>query len=251
MGILQLLARENFIAYSKPLAKKIGIDEAIVFGELCSMCNLYGDAEFFCEQQRICDDTCLTEYRLRNALKNLSECGLISIVKKGLPAKNYYTLYEETFLELLDCQRTSDDKFDSTVNDNFNRTSDNKNDSTFNKNQNSKNQDNKNQIHIIKCIVTYLNEKAGMNYKASSKATQGHIKARLAENYTVEDFYSVIDKKCAEWRGTEFEQYLRPKTLFGTKFEDYLNAPAVQRKTYGSNGIAIKQNGSDDVKGIF
>lgn len=117
--------------------------------------------------------------------------------------------------------------------------------------ENNTKRDTSNNTEIYKKIIDYLNEKAGMKYKASSKATQGHIKARLAENYTVEDFYSVIDKKCAEWRGTEFEQYLRPKTLFGTKFEDYLNAPAVQRKTYGSNGIAIKQIGSDDVKGIF
>lgn len=116
--------------------------------------------------------------------------------------------------------------------------------------ENNTKRDTSNNTEIYKKIIGYLNEKAGMKYKTSSKATQGHIKARLAENYTVEDFYSVIDKKCAEWRGTEFEQYLRPKTLFGTKFEDYLNAPAVQRKTYGSNGIAINQNGSD-VKGIF
>ena len=100
-------------------------------------------------------------------------------------------------------------------------------------------------------IIARLNEKSGMNYKHSSKATQGHINARLAEGYTVEDFYTVIDKKCAEWRGTDFEKYLRPSTLFGSKFENYLNAPATQRKTYGANGIAIDQNAPDDLDEIF
>lgn len=100
-------------------------------------------------------------------------------------------------------------------------------------------------------IIARLNEKSGMNYKHSSKATQSHINARLAEGYTVEDFYTVIDKKCAEWRGTDFEKYLRPSTLFGSKFENYLNAPATQRKTYGANGIAIDQNAPDDLDGIF
>lgn len=100
-------------------------------------------------------------------------------------------------------------------------------------------------------IIARLNEKSGMNYKHSSKATQSHINARLAEGYTVEDFYTVIDKKCAEWRGTDFEKYLRPSTLFGSKFENYLNAPATHQKTYGANGIAIDQNAPDDLDGIF
>lgn len=76
----------------------------------------------------------------------------------------------------------------------------------------------------IEEIVAYLNEKAGTNYRAKSKDTQKHINARLAEGFTVEDFKTVIDKKCSDWIGTEWEQYLRPATLFGTKFENYLNS---------------------------
>lgn len=75
-------------------------------------------------------------------------------------------------------------------------------------------------------IVAYLNEKAGTRYKSASKATQGRINARLSEGFTVEDFKAVIDKKCGEWlNDPKMRQYLRPETLFGTKFEGYLNAP--------------------------
>ena len=99
-------------------------------------------------------------------------------------------------------------------------------------------------------IIARLNEKAGTNYRSSSKATQNHINARIAEGFTVEDFYTVIDKKCAEWRGDpKMEKYLRPETLFGSKFENYLNAPAVQR--YGANGVAVNQNRSSDLDDIF
>lgn len=98
-------------------------------------------------------------------------------------------------------------------------------------------------------IVEYLNAKAKKSYKASSKSTQQHINARLAEGYTVEDFKTVIDNKCAEWLGKEWEQYLRPSTLFGTKFEDYLNAP--RRKTYGANGVEITKPAEDDLAGIL
>jgi uncharacterized phage protein (TIGR02220 family)/predicted phage replisome organizer len=79
-------------------------------------------------------------------------------------------------------------------------------------------------LYIYKYIVDYLNQKAGTNYKASTKKTKTCIHARLEEGFTQDDFITVIDKKCAEWLGTEFEQYLRPETLFGTKFESYLNA---------------------------
>lgn len=100
-------------------------------------------------------------------------------------------------------------------------------------------------------IIARLNEKAGTHYRATSKATQGHINARLGEGFTVEDFYTVIDKKCMEWKGTEWEKYLRPETLFGTKFENYLNASVPTRKTYGKNGIAVDNNAPDDFDGIF
>ena len=143
MGILQLLAKENYITYHKTLARVVGVDEAILFGELCSMSNLYGD-EFFCEQSKLINDTCLTEYRIRNALKNLQKENLVSVVKKGLPAKNWYILNENKLLELLDCQSTSGTNFDTTGNDTSDTTCSKKSDSTFNKNTSSKNTKSKN-----------------------------------------------------------------------------------------------------------
>lgn len=83
---------------------------------------------------------------------------------------------------------------------------------------------------IIKYIVEYLNSKIGASYKPTSRDTQKHIVARLREGYTTEDFKAVIDKQYAKWKGTEYEQYLRPSTLFGTKFEGYLNANAKPTK---------------------
>ncbi len=72
-------------------------------------------------------------------------------------------------------------------------------------------------------IISYLNEKAGTNFRSASKATQKHIRARFKEGFTLKDFKTVINVKVAEWKGGELEKYLRPETLFGTKFESYLN----------------------------
>ena len=79
-------------------------------------------------------------------------------------------------------------------------------------------------------VIEYLNAKAGTAYKPASKDTQKHIKARIAEGFSLSDFQTVIDKKVSEWKGTDMEQYLRPSTLFGTKFESYLNAPGKKQK---------------------
>ena len=75
----------------------------------------------------------------------------------------------------------------------------------------------------IKEIVGYLNQVCGTRYKYNNKQTQSYINARFSEGYTMEDFKNVIDKKAKEWKGTQCEQFLRPGTLFCTKFEGYVN----------------------------
>ena len=96
-------------------------------------------------------------------------------------------------------------------------------------------------------IVEHLNQKTGANYKASTKKTQTCIHARLAEGYKLEDFKTVIDKKCAEWMNTEWEKYLRPETLFGTKFESYINAPVNKRLI----NTGVPAGSQDDLDGLF
>ncbi|RJR23625.1 hypothetical protein C4578_04085 [Candidatus Microgenomates bacterium] len=73
-------------------------------------------------------------------------------------------------------------------------------------------------------IINYLNSVLDTKYKATAKSTQDLIKALWEEDYTFEDFKTVIDNKIAEWSNTEFSKYLRPATLFKKeKFEGYLN----------------------------
>ncbi len=72
-------------------------------------------------------------------------------------------------------------------------------------------------------IISYLNEKTSSRFKAT-KAHKGFINERLKEGFTKEDFFTVIDNKVATWKGTEWEKYLRPSTLFNaSKFQGYLN----------------------------
>lgn len=99
-------------------------------------------------------------------------------------------------------------------------------------------------------IVDYLNKKANKKFKPTIDKTKSCIKARLDEGFTVEDFQIVIDKKCAEWLGDDkMAQYLRPETLFGTKFEGYLNAKTIVKKS-ANTGVPAKTN-QDDLDELF
>lgn len=74
-------------------------------------------------------------------------------------------------------------------------------------------------------IIEYLNLKTGSKFKPSTKPYVQAIQARLKDGYSVDDFKTVINKKCAEWIGTKMEKYLTPKTLFApSHFDQYLNA---------------------------
>lgn len=78
-------------------------------------------------------------------------------------------------------------------------------------------------------IIDFLNMKCGTRYRKSG-ASKKCITARLNDGYTVDEFKVVIIKKYEDWNGTEFEKYMRPQTLFGTKFDEYLNQPYKKKK---------------------
>lgn len=79
-------------------------------------------------------------------------------------------------------------------------------------------------------IIPFLNEKANTNFRLTTRKTQTLINSRLREGYKVEDFKTVIEKKCEEWKNTDMEKYLNPETLFGTKFEKYLLQKTPKKK---------------------
>lgn len=85
----------------------------------------------------------------------------------------------------------------------------------------------------IKDIVEHLNLKTNSAYKSTTQSTTSKINARIEEGATYEDFVKVIDSKSTEWLNkSDMSKYLRPETLFGSKFEGYLqNATKIKIKT--------------------
>jgi len=80
-------------------------------------------------------------------------------------------------------------------------------------------------------VLNYLNLKSGRYFRTNDTNIK-FIEQRL-KDLEIDEFpdmkpvdwcKAVIDKKCFKWKGTEWEQYLRPSTIFNkTKFEDYLS----------------------------
>lgn len=97
-------------------------------------------------------------------------------------------------------------------------------------------------------IIDYLNSKAETNFKSNSDSSKTGIRARWKEGYRLENFFSVIDVKVAEWKNDKkMAQYLRPSTLFGTKFESYLQQ-AHKEKTDKKEAVSVPVSKEDKAK---
>ena len=181
----------------------------------------------------------LTERIINTELKKMIEAGFIKLIKKG--SKGNFSIYQ--IIKTNEMMVTNTYVISNLKDSDSNALEDDRVTNAYLiGNPNSKNKEKGNNIYSE--IIKYLNEKANTNYRVSTKNTQSFIKARLKEGFTVEDFKKVIDVKAKSWVGTDFEKYLRPSTLFGTKFENYLNEANKKAPVKIGAEKNIKTNGS-------
>lgn len=84
---------------------------------------------------------------------------------------------------------------------------------------------------IAEKTIQYLNERTGATFSTKGSNVD-IISARISEGFSLADFKLVIDKKVADWKGSDYEKFLRPMTLFAkTKFENYLNSNDATKRT--------------------
>lgn len=106
MGILQLISASNFITVNKDLIKALGLEEAILLGELASEYDYWNnkneieDGYFYSTIENIEEKTTLTAYKQRKCLENLKNKGIIDIQIRGIPAKRYIEINEEKVVEI-------------------------------------------------------------------------------------------------------------------------------------------------------
>ena len=182
--------------------------------------------QYYTNEQLMIDLNCNSNKTIIKIKKELKDAGLMTEVRQGmnLPNRIYLDVLngsvESTFQEV---QKVHIGSVENTL-------SEVQKVHTI-KTENTKTENNNNKLLICKEVISYLNLKAKKNFKVDTASHQKFIKARLKEGYVLEDFKKVVDIMVAKWKGTEYEQYLQPQTLFGNKMDNYLNQPMPKRST--------------------
>jgi uncharacterized phage protein (TIGR02220 family) len=187
--------------------KNVSDKAKLLFGLVANFCNKYGKC--YVSNKYLGEVLDRSEGTISRLVSELVEAGYLkSIVDKKDANKRTITLYAKMTIPI----RKNEDTYTQKREDNntiYNNT----------------------KLNIFNDVISYLNDKANTTYKSSNKANQRMISARLDEGYKLEDFKLVIDNMVAKWKGSEWEQYLRPQTLFqARKFENYLNFTKIETK---------------------
>ncbi|GGP17279.1 conserved phage C-terminal domain-containing protein [Oceanobacillus neutriphilus] len=184
----------------------------LLYGEITALCNEKGycwaSDSYFAELYKVNKST------IQRWFKQLEDGGYISrtvVYEEGtLKIKHRYTYLCEYPIPKNEGTpiRKNEGDNNTVINTTFNNTKD---------------------IPYVE-IINYLNDATGKKYRSSTNKTKTTIKARWNEGFRLDDFKKVIDTKTTEWKSdAKMSQYLRPETLFGNKFEGYLNQQAEQQ----------------------
>lgn len=217
----------NFVATSRQIAQ----DERLTWkarGVFLYLASMNENWNFYVDE--IAKHSPQGKRALQGGLKELEEYGYLKRIRTHKENGDLSTFDWELRFEPVSLQQQKRSEAETLQKRNVPLISNNNN-----KEQETIN-NNRNNILSSCCIpyqeiVEYLNKRTGKKFKYKSKATQRLIKARYNEGFELDDFKKVIDNKCLDWlRDEKMSEYLRPATLFGTKFESYLNQKTKQPK---------------------
>ena len=212
--------------------------------------------EIYLTRGTIAKDLETSEGIARRLLKQFQELEIIKLIKSSPKTSKKPSLYMLTIYETLEPKINQDDNQD----DNQEKTKKNGLKSTViefkePRNHQDDNQDDNQSIidniinnknnNIYSRVIDHLNEKTSKSFKYTTKKTKSCIDARIREGFKEADFLKVIDIKTEEWKDNpHMSKDLRPETLFGTKFESYLQQGVKQnqeqqqiKSLYGANKL--------------
>ena len=187
----------------------------------------------------------LTYKTVYSDIKAMEKKGYIKTIKKA--AKGTAPIYKIVKIEELGYQKKTKGYQRETKTECFQGVESNigyqRETKGYQKSTNSNDNDHDNNIYSR--VIDHLNVKASKSFKYTTKKTKSCIDARIREGFKEEDFLKVIDIKTKEWKDNpDMSKYLRPETLFGTKFESYLQQEVKQdqpeqqfKSLYGANRL--------------
>lgn len=249
----RLLINEPPLQVLPSLAKEIGLNEAIMLQQmhywLLKSANEFTGVKWFYKTL----EEWQTEFpfwsvmTIRRTLGSLEKQKIIKIGnfnKKKFDKTKWYTIdYQRVNRRCVQNEQTMcADCTDGCVQNEQTNTRDYQESTTENNNVSEEKPSKVVWTDETRHIIDYLNKRSGKKYSAKTKKTAQLIHKLLDNGFTVEDFERVIDIKCKQWLNNEkMNQYLRPRTLFSEKFEDYLNeAPVRVNQTSSGQSVADK-----------
>ena len=250
MDIIDLLAGDSYIIYNKEIAKLYGIEEAILLGAMCGYQKGFKNEEFYREQEKILEDTSLTLYGLRKALKTLVDLNIISYKKKGIPAKFYYKVNGQELYKLLMSRVCENDRSSDVENK---RSSDVENNITNNKNNNNNNYNNK-----YKEIFDHWNSKSIIKHSVLNETILKAIKQSLKE-FSLEQIKLYIDRYAqvinnkdyffnTKWTLAEFLKQKNAMRDFSDEGSKWLNYISFKAK---SKTFKAREYTEEELNGLY
>ena len=191
--------------------KNLSDQAKLVAGLIANFCNKYGVCTV--TNRNLGDVIGKSERTLSRIISELQECGYVDVKIDILDNT-------KRFITLTTKMSTPHDKNDVPPRQKCLHNNIKDNNTKYNNNYNVEFDE----------IIAYLNEKTGSKFKATTEATRKLMSGRLSEGYSVEDFRKVVDAMLSKWKGTDYEQYLQPSTLFApSNFEKYYNFATKQK----------------------
>ena len=237
----RLLINEPPLQVLPSLAKEIGLNEAIVLQQmhywLLKSANEFAGVKWFYKtlEEWQTEFPFWSAMTIRRTLGSLEKQKIIKIGnfnKKKFDKTKWYTIdYQRVNRRCVQNEQTYTREYTETTTEN--------------------NVTEEKPLKVVwteetKHIIDYLNKRTGKKYSVKTKKTAQLIHKLLDNGFTVEDFERVIDIKCKQWLNNEkMNQYLRPRTLFSEKFEDYLNEAPARVNRNVSSGQSVEEKMRD------
>jgi hypothetical protein len=101
MKLKKFIGNHSYWTLNKELVKKIGLAETLILQHLIDLQENVFEGAFYQQQDRIGEELSLSDWTVKNGIKTLKEAGLIEVVKRGMPSKNYYKVIEKAVVQMI------------------------------------------------------------------------------------------------------------------------------------------------------
>ena len=240
---MELLGHGNYIAVNRTLIRRIGLNAAVVIGELADKARMFDrenqlkDGWFYMKVQTLSENTGLGERAQKSAIDDLVRIGVLEVEYMGLPKRRWFRIDFHRLMDILSGAEIEPRRWAGEpepepesehrevgalfdVDEYFDPSA------VPTKSPTKSELEKEIREEQVTEVLMHLNSVTGSNYSTLRNDNRMNIRARLREGYTVEQCKTVIDKKARKWLGTQFADNLNPATLFDkNKFDIYLQQP--------------------------